>query len=82
MIPLRRWKQSGKPYLWKDTYENFDLKQALNALSKEDKAVVELRYFEDMKLEEISEILEENISTVKSRLYRQPEKAESKAGGT
>ena len=52
-----------------DTYENFDLKQALNALSKEDKAVVELRYFEDMKLEEISEILEENISTVMSRLY-------------
>ena len=63
-----------------DTYENFDLKQALNALSKEDKAVVELRYFEDMKLEEISEILEENISTVKSRLYRSLKKLKVKLG--
>lgn len=63
-----------------DTYENFDLKQALNALSKEDKAVVELRYFEDMKLEEISEILEENVSTVKSRLYRSLKKLKVKLG--
>ena len=63
-----------------DTYENFDLKQALNALSKEDKAVVELRYFEDMKLEKISEILEENVSTVKSRLYRSLKKLKVKLG--
>ena len=63
-----------------DTYENFDLKQAPNALSKEDKAVVELRYFEDMKLEEISEILEENVSTVKSRLYRSLKKLKVKLG--
>lgn len=63
-----------------DTYENFDLKQALNALLKEDKAVVELRYFEDMKLEEISEILEENVSTVKSRLYRSLKKLKVKLG--
>ena len=63
-----------------DTYENFDLKQALDSLSKEDKAVVELRYFEDMKLEEISEILEENVSTVKSRLYRSLKKLKVKLG--
>ena len=63
-----------------DTYENFDLKQALDALPKEDKAVVELRYFEDMKLEEISEILEENVSTVKSRLYRSLKKLKVKLG--
>ena len=29
-----------------------------------------LRFFEDMKLEEIAELLDENLSTVKSRLYR------------
>ena len=63
-----------------DTYENFDLKQALDALPKEDKAVVELRYFEDMKLEEISEILEENVSTVKSRLYRSLKKLKVRLG--
>ena len=39
-------------------------------MSVKDKAVIELKYFEDLKLEEIADILEENISTVKSRLYR------------
>ena len=53
-----------------DTYENLDLKAALGKLSPEEKMVVELRYYEDMKLEEIAEIMNENLSTVKSRLYR------------
>lgn len=53
-----------------DKYINIDLKRALDDLNKRDKAVVILRYFEDRKLEEIAEILDENISTVKSRLYR------------
>lgn len=53
-----------------DTYENLDLKVALEKLSPEEKAVVELRYYEDLKIEEIAEILNENVSTVKSRLYR------------
>jgi len=29
-----------------------------------------LRFFEDLKLEEIAVILEKNISTVKTRLYK------------
>lgn len=53
-----------------DTYENVDLKRALDAMPEKDKAVIELKYFEDKKLSEIAEILEENISTIKSRLYR------------
>ena len=53
-----------------DAYENIDLKRALDAMSKEDKAVIELKYFEDMKLIEIAEVLGENVNTVKSRLYR------------
>lgn len=64
-----------------DTYENFDLRRALDDLEKEDKAIVELRYFEDMKLEEIAEILNENISTVKSRLYRCLRKLRIKLSG-
>ena len=31
-------------------------------------------YFEDKKLEEIADILEENVNTVKSRLYRNMKK--------
>lgn len=53
-----------------DQYEDFDLLRALETLSKEDKAVIELKYFEDLKLTDIAEILGENVSTVKSRLYR------------
>ena len=47
-----------------------DLRYALEKLSPEEKTVVILRYFEDMKLEEIAAVCEESLSTVKSRLYR------------
>ena len=57
-----------------DTYENVDLQKAINTLEKKDKAVVILRYYEDMKLEDIAEVLQENLSTVKSRLYRSMKK--------
>lgn len=53
-----------------DVYENIDLKRALETLPAEDKMIVELKYFEEMKLEEIASLMQENISTIKSRLYR------------
>ena len=53
-----------------DPCEQLDLRQAIDALEEKDKALIILRFFEDMKLEEIAEILDENLSTVKSRLYR------------
>ncbi len=53
-----------------DVYEDIDLQRALNSMSREDKAVIELRFFEELKLSEIAEILGENVSTIKSRLYR------------
>ena len=53
-----------------DSYEDFDLKMALENLSPKDKLIVELKYFEDMTLADIAEILEENVNTIKSRLYR------------
>lgn len=53
-----------------DCYEDIDLKRALEALPDEDRMIVELKYFEDMKLEDIASVLDENVNTVKSRLYR------------
>lgn len=47
-----------------------DLHEALNSLSPEDKTIVVLRYFEDLKLQDIAEILEMNLSTVKNKLYK------------
>ena len=53
-----------------DKYEDFDLRRALDSMGEKDKAVIQLRYFEDLSLDEIAKVLDENISTVKSRLYR------------
>ena len=53
-----------------DSYANVDLQRALDTLTESDRAVIILKYFEDKKLEEIADILEENVNTIKSRLYR------------
>lgn len=53
-----------------DEYENIDLMRALDSMPDNDKAVIQLKYFEDLTLDEIAYILGENLSTVKSRLYR------------
>ena len=57
-----------------DNYVNVDLQRALDGLPQKDKAILILKYFEDKKLEEIADILDENLSTVKSRLYRSMKK--------
>ena len=57
-----------------DTYTDIDLQRALDSLPEQDKAIVIMRFFEDKKLEEIADILDENISTIKSRLYRSMKK--------
>ena len=53
-----------------DEYENFDLQRALDSLPDNYRSVVVLRYFEDLKIEEIAEVLNENINTIKTRLYK------------
>ena len=66
-VPL---EEVTEAYGEEDRYEDTDLRRALDAMPPEDKAVIELKYFEDMKLEEIAMALDENVNTVKSRLYR------------
>lgn len=51
-------------------YKNSDLQNALASLTEEQKTLILLRFFEDRKLEEIAEMTDENVNTVKSRLYR------------
>ncbi|WP_105616675.1 RNA polymerase sigma factor [Vallitalea okinawensis] len=48
---------------------NFDLYNAVDQLDTKHKSVIILRYFEDMKIEDIAFILHTNVSTVKSRIY-------------
>ena len=47
-----------------------DLYNSMDKLSSKLKTVVMLRFFEDMKLDEISRITGDNVSTVKTRLYK------------
>lgn len=53
-----------------ESYENIDLRNAIDALSQNERAVVQLRYFEEMSLQQVAQVVGENLSTVKSRLYR------------
>lgn len=54
---------------YNDTYKDIDLHRALDLLHDDYKTIVILRYFEDMKIQEIADILDENVNTVKTRLY-------------
>lgn len=53
-----------------DHYNEDDPLALLNSLEEKDRTIVILKYIEEWKLEEIAEILEMNVSTVKARLYR------------
>lgn len=63
---MEDFREEGKS----DRYEDTDLRRVLDAMDPKDKAVIELKYFEEMKIKEIAEIIGENENTVKSRLYR------------
>ncbi|PAQ13841.1 RNA polymerase subunit sigma-70 [Bacillaceae bacterium SAOS 7] len=52
-----------------DHYTDIDLQEALDELPSLYKTVIILKYFEGFKLEEIATILDENINTIKTRLY-------------
>ena len=49
---------------------NQDLHEAISQLPPHLRTIILLRFFEDMKLEEIARITRTNLSTVKSRLYK------------
>ena len=53
-----------------DPLERMDLYRAIGQLSLAEQTVIRLRFFHDMKLEEIAQSTGTNLSTVKSRLYK------------
>ena len=54
--------------------EEMDLYNALERLSPDEKKIVQLRFFQGFKLEEVAEAMGLNLNTVKSKLYRTIEK--------
>lgn len=57
---------------WNDdiSINGIDMYKYIQKLNKKLRTVIILRYFEDMKIEEIAKITKTNINTVKSRLYK------------
>lgn len=53
----------------RDIEKDYDLYEALDHLKEPYKTIVILRYFEDLKIDEIAEIQHENTNTIKTRLY-------------
>ena len=53
-----------------DRYQDFDTLEALRVLDEKEKAVIVLRFFEEQKISEIAKLLNENVNTVKTILYR------------
>lgn len=53
-----------------NTEEIIDLHEALKKLEEKYKTVIILRYFQDLKIEDIAEVLKIPLSTVKTNLYR------------
>ncbi len=52
------------------SYEYSDLFQAIMKLDEKIRTVILLRYFEEMKFEEISHAVGTNVNTVKAQVYR------------
>ena len=57
-----------------DHVQDVDLQRALEKLDEKERSIVVLRYFEEEKIETIGQIMELNVSTVKSKLYRAVDK--------
>ena len=66
----REYAQPDENLAAAEQYRDPDLMAAPDGLPEEERTLIVLRYFEDRQLAEIAEILQENLSTVKSRLYR------------
>ena len=64
----------------RDPGERLDLYDAIDRLSFQEQTVIKLRYFEDMKLEEIAQATGANLNTVKSRLYKAIRKLKDMTG--
>ena len=57
---------------WNDniSFEGIDIYKYIQKLNEKLKTVIILRFFEDMKIDEIAKITKTNANTVKSRLYK------------
>ena len=68
LTPLEEAAESAAPA--GDHAARLDLLAAIDRLDQKDQLIIRLRFFEDLKLEEIAQAAGLNLNTVKSRLYK------------
>lgn len=52
-------------------FQNYDdLYEQINRMEKDVQSIIKLRFYEELTLSEISQILKMNVNTVKAKLYR------------
>ena len=54
----------------RDDAARLGLYAAIERLNTQEQTIIRLRFFHDMKLEEIAKVTRTNLNTVKSRLYQ------------
>lgn len=77
-VVRKRSHTAAMPELWEaeapaagqDPEAIMDLREAIQSLDETQQRLVHLKYFEDLKLEEIAGIMEMPLGTVKSQLHR------------
>lgn len=69
-----------RPVQGMDPGLRLDLYDAIDRLSPAEQAVIRLRFFQDLKLEEIAQATGANVNTVKSRLYKALKKLKAMTG--
>ena len=64
--------ETGQEDVYQDTdlEKGADLMQALDLLDERERTVIVLRFFQELKLQEIAQVTGENVNTVKTILYR------------
>ena len=68
LTPLEEAAEAAAPA--GDHAARLDLLAAIDRLDPRDQLIIRLRFFEEMKLEEIAQAAGLNLNTVKSRLYK------------
>lgn len=71
-----------KDIYWEEDIQkdDIDIYKCVQKLNDKLKTVIILRFFEDMKIEEIAKVTNTNVNTVKSRLYKALEELKKTVG--
>ncbi len=68
--PLLENSPNEPTYIENEFASQDDIYEKISLLDETEQSIIRLRFFEEMSLKEISLILNINVSTVKSKLYR------------